>query len=469
MAGKQKNKADHLPVGKFFAWKSRDVSLAAMNTIILGYLMIYCTNTLGMKAALVGTLLMASKIFDGITDLFAGYLVDNTHTKWGKARPYEFAILGVWLCTILLFSASPEWSNTLKAVWVFAMYTFVFSIFSTLLNANGTPYMIRAFSNNRAQITKCSSFGGIVSMLGGMVVSVSFPILMGKLATSASGWRTLILIYAIPMMLLGVCRFIFVKEDPKIDEGNPQRVSIKQVLTMLKKNKYCWIYAGIMGLYQLIVGLGAGTYYFTYIIGDISKFGIVSVLSVILLPVMLAFPTMMRKMSIGKLFAIFTGISIVGYAIVFFGDANFSIVLIGIILSTLLNLPLGYLGALVVMQLATFNEYNNLPRMEGSAGVVSGFASKVGGGLGTFLCGILLTASGFVSTTSSSTVAQPESAILMIRMLYSIIPLIGCVIILILSIMLSKLSKQMPMMEAAIQARIANETTETPAEPAAQN
>lgn len=449
MSKKGKN-PDKLPVGKFFAWKSRDISLAAMNTIILGFLTIYCTNALGMNAALVGTLLMASKVFDGATDLFAGFLVDNTKTRWGKARPYEFSILGVWLCTVLLFSASPAWSNVVKSAWVFVMYTMVFSIFSTLLNANQTPYMIRAFSNNKQVITKVSSFGGIVSMLGGMVVSVSFPILMGKLATSTAGWRSLVLIYAVPLAVIGILRFLLVKEDPTVDAGTSGKVSFREIFTMLKENKYCWIYAGIMGLYNVLISLGGGTYYFTYIIGDISKFGIVSVLSVILLPVMFIFPTLMKKMSVAQLFAGFSILSVIGYVIVFIGGDNFPVVMAGIILSTLLNMPLGYLGALVIMQLATYNEYMNLPRMEGSAGVVSGFASKVGGGIGAGVCGILLSASGFISSTADAVVTQPDSAIMMIRCLYSLIPAAGTAVIVLLSVMLGRLGKKLPEMEAAI-------------------
>ena len=36
------------------------------------------------------------------------------------------------LCSLGLFSGSPAWSNTLKVVWIFCMYTLVFSIFTTL-------------------------------------------------------------------------------------------------------------------------------------------------------------------------------------------------------------------------------------------------------------------------------------------------------------------------------------------------
>lgn len=451
---KAKNPADRLPVGKFFLWKSRDVSLAAMNTIILGYLMIFCTNALGLNAGTVGVLLLVSKIFDGVTDLFAGYIVDNTHTRLGKARPYEFCILGVWLTTLLLFFCPAGWGEFAKSAWVFAMYTLDFSIFSTMLNANQTPYMIRAFSNNKIVITKVSSFGGIVSMIFAMVVSVSFPILMKHLATDAGGWRSLILIYAVPFALIGILRLIFVKEDPSIDAaaGQSTKINAKEVLTMLKKNKYCWISAAIMLFYQLAVGFGAGSYYFTYIIGDISKFGLVSVLSVVTLPLMIFFPAMIRKMSVAKLFAIFGTIAFLGYMMVFVGGSNVTIVYIGVILTVLLNLPLGYLGALVIMQLATYNEYMGLHRMEASSSAISNFASKVGGGIGTGLTGILLSAAGFISSTTG-TVAQPDSALHMIRMLYSVLPALCAALIVFFSILLGRLGKRIPEMEADIKNR----------------
>ena len=159
----KKQKTDKIGIAKFWGWQSRAVSLGSM-TVIYGYLMIYCTNTLMLSPELVGTLLLVSKLFDGVTDLFAGYLIDNTHTRFGKARPYEFAIIGVWLCTWLLFSCPAQWSYAVKAVWVFIIYSFVNSILATLLNTNQTTYIVRAFPN-MSQIMKVNSYGGIVVTL----------------------------------------------------------------------------------------------------------------------------------------------------------------------------------------------------------------------------------------------------------------------------------------------------------------
>ena len=82
------NHSDKLPWYKTLAWSTRSVSLAC-NIMVVSYLTYYCTNVLVMPATIVGALLLVSKLFDGVTDIIAGFIVDNTHTRFGKARPYE--------------------------------------------------------------------------------------------------------------------------------------------------------------------------------------------------------------------------------------------------------------------------------------------------------------------------------------------------------------------------------------------
>lgn len=84
-------------------WKSTEIANSWMNLIVISYFTLYASTVLGLNVALVGTILMASKIFDGVTDVVAGYIIDNTNTRWGKGRPYEVAIIGVVISTVLLY------------------------------------------------------------------------------------------------------------------------------------------------------------------------------------------------------------------------------------------------------------------------------------------------------------------------------------------------------------------------------
>ena len=444
---KEKN-PNRLPVGKFFAWKSRDISTGS-NAIVMGYLMIFCTNTLGMPAGLVGTLLAASKIFDGISDLFAGYIIDNTHTRWGKARPYELSILGVWLCTLLMFFCPPEASMIIKAIWIFVMYTFVQSVFLTLLGAAQTPYMIRAFGS-RMMITKVSSYGGIVSTVGSAVVSITFPILMGKLATSAAGWRTILMIYAVPLAFVGILRFVFVKENPEFDNNQSQeRIKFSEVLDMLKKNKYAWVLAGVMGAYNIIIGMNVATYYFTWIVGDIGKYSILQMLTLPFLIVMFIFPKIMRKMSVTGLIILGAALGATGYIVNFFAGANMGILIVGFVGTSLSMLPISYLQALLIMDVSTYNEYKGMRRMEGTCGAVAGFAAKVCNGLGAALVGFILGAAGYIGTAAE----QSENALTAIRLSFSVIPALLWVVVIIFTKKFGKLSKKIAEYEVEIKTR----------------
>lgn len=441
------NDPNKLGFGKLLAYKSSDVTAAGISAIVISFLSLYCTDALGMNPMIVGSLLMASKIFDAFTDIISGWLVDNTHTKLGKGRPYELCIIGVTVCTLGLFSANPLWSDFIKCAWIFCMYTLVFSVFTTLRSAANIPYTIRAFSNNQAVITKVASYGGIITMAGSITISVVFPIVMSKLATDAAGWTKTVAIFVLPLTIIGVMRFIFIKEDPSVDAGSQhQKISIKEIFKMISINNYIWVFASIMLCYNISTSLGMASYYFKWIIGNTALISITSMVSVVLLPLMFTFPALMRKMgSMGKMIASFCIIGILGYVIVFFSGSNVIGVLIGSAIGAFATLPLAYYGVLFVMKCCTYNEMKGLPRMDGSVGILSNFATKFGSAIGSAIAGILLGLAGYVS--GENVVSQPQSAIMMIRILYSVVPAMFLVIIFIACNSFSKLEKKIEVWE----------------------
>ena len=173
----KKNKEGKIGAVRFWAWQSRGASAAA-NFIILSFVTIYCTDALQMNPALVGGLLAGSKVIDAITDLFAGFLVDKTHTRWGKGRPYEWFIVIEWILTILMYAVPAEASTTVKAAWLLITYILINSVCTTLLSAAQNPYMIRAFETNEQRV-KLASFGGIVIMAASMAINIVISLALG--------------------------------------------------------------------------------------------------------------------------------------------------------------------------------------------------------------------------------------------------------------------------------------------------
>ena len=70
-----------------------------------------------IPAAAVSLILVLSKVLDGVTDLFAGFIVDKTKTRWGKARPYEVFVVGLMFCTFA-FPCPESFSTIAKCIWI---------------------------------------------------------------------------------------------------------------------------------------------------------------------------------------------------------------------------------------------------------------------------------------------------------------------------------------------------------------
>lgn len=447
----KEGKADKaVGVGRMLAWQSRAVSQGCA-LMAIGFLSVYCTDTLKMNPALVGTLLVISKLLDGVTDIVAGYLVDKTDTKWGRGRPYELCIVGVWFCTWLMFTCSPQWSTVVKSAWIFCMYALVNSIFYTFLNANNAVYMVRAFRYEE-QFVALNSYGSIISMLGTVAFNVAFPICMARFATSASGWSLLIAMFAIPLAIIGLMRFFFIRETVDVDvvdeNGEKEKANIRDVKKVLTQNPYIYIVALTLFVFYFVTNMGVNVYYFTYVAHNVSIMGIISAIQMIGIPVVIIFPAIIKRFSTAKLMLAGCLVSAFGYLINFFAGGNILLLGIGAVCYGVGSVPITMLVNLLIIECAGFNEWKGMQRMEGTLGCVTGFATKIGSSVGAGLLGGLLAASGYVGDAALIS----DSAVMMIRLLFSVIPAILWVLV-AASLFFYKLDKLMPQIKADNEAR----------------
>ncbi len=448
MSTKEKKVKDpaRMPWYMPLAWSTRGVSLAC-NVVIVGYITYYCTNVLMMPATLVGTLLLFSKLFDGVTDIIAGYIVDKTNTPLGKARPYEVSIIGVWLTTLLMFSC-PDLGMVGKSIWILVTYTFVNSVFDTLLNASESVYIARATADENSR-NILVSINGIIIMVGTIVVSTAFPILMGTLGTQPGGWTKIMLIFAIPLGTIGLGRFIFVKERKDAVSANAEKIKMSTLLKSLKVNPYIFLLAGSVLLYNFVNSIGTvGTYYFQYIVGDVKKASILGMLSLVTPFILMVMPMILKKLSFRQVVVIGAVCGVIGNVIKAFSGPNVPMLAAGSLLAVIGALPLSFYAPVMVISCMDYSEWKTGERVEGAFSAVNGFASKVGAGLSSIILGFLMGAAGF----DSSLAVQPASAISAIVALFSWIPAAFFVVIIIL-MKFYDLDDRMPQIKAELEER----------------
>ncbi len=70
------------------AYGSGDMAANCGYALISSFILLYLTSAVGMDSLVVGNLMMASKLLDGVSDIFFGGLMDRTKSKMGQARPW---------------------------------------------------------------------------------------------------------------------------------------------------------------------------------------------------------------------------------------------------------------------------------------------------------------------------------------------------------------------------------------------
>lgn len=440
-----------------WAWASRAFSLA-INVLMLAQLTYYCTDMLGMPATLVGTILLISKLFDGVTDVLVGFIIDNTHTRIGKARPYEIFIVFTWLFTVLLFSA-PDWSMTGKAIYIFALYTLVNSICATFLNGADAVYLARSVRSEKNRIS-VMSFNAALLIIGMVAFYIGIPQLVKTVGATKPGWTTLSLLFAVPLGLIGILRFVFVKEVVSDEhaasvKSTEKKLSVKTSLKCIGQNKYLWLIAGVSFLMNVSFNTNSAVenYYFKYIMGDIGLASIAAAVNIVTPLFMIIFPALSKKIGTGGILKYAALAGVIGPVVRLIGGANMVPILIGTLFQNIGMIPPAFMIAIYIIECMDYGEWKTGIRVEGMVNSANSFAIKLAQGLASAAVGFIMGLGGY----SGELAVQSASANFSIIAVYNILPLVCAGLTLLLSIPYSRLDKLLPDIRKAIENKKAQE------------
>lgn len=446
-----------MPIWYGGVWSTRGIS-AAINVVLCMNIAFYCTDIVGLNATAVGTLFLVSKIIDAFTDLGFGFILDKTHTKWGKARPYEVFIIFEWLFAALMFMI-PNASQVVQYIWLFIMYTMVNAVCATALGGIDSVYMARAFTTEQNQI-KAISINGFIVMFCSIVFNIIFPSWLATSGTTQAGWTKLVISLGIVMSVIGILRFIFCKEivvDKPNEDGKKATndLTLKESLGLLGKNKYLFIIVGLMLLTFIVNNMQtATTYYFKYIYGDLAAQGTAAITSMVVVPALIFFPMLSKKFGTTKLLKVCCVLGIIGMAIRTIGGPNMTTIIVGGLFFGIGTLPISLMINTYLIDCMDYGEWKTGVRIEGLVASIANFASKVGNGIAVGLVGLVMGLAGYDGLAATQS-ATANNAIVF---LYNILPMILFALMFVLSLMY-KVDSIRPQMNADL-AKLHGEVTE---------
>ena len=396
---------------------SGDMAGNVVYSFLSSFIMIYLTNIVGLNAGIVGTLIAVSKLFDGVTDIFFGAMIDKTKSRLGKARPWMlYAYIGCAVTLIANFAIPTNMGKFAQYAWFFIAYTLLNAVFFT---ANNIAYaaLVALVTKNSKERVEMESWRFIFAFSTVLIiqsVTVKFVQILGG---GAYAWKVVAIVFAIVGVIVNTISVFSVKELPEeelngdgVVDDEIEKYGLVEAAKLLFSNKY-YIMISVTYIVQQTYSamLNMGIYYMTYVLLNEDLYAVFSwAINIPLIIALIITPTLVAKWKgLYKL-------NIVGYAIATVGRA------LVVVAAYMHSVPLmilftavssfgqgpwqGDMGAVV----ANCSEYTYLTkgkRIDGTMYSCTSFGTKLGGGIGTALTGWLLAASGFngeVVTQSAS-------------------------------------------------------------------
>ena len=257
-------------------------------------------------------------------------------------------------------------------------------------------------------------------------------------------------VMSIPLTLFGLLRFFFVKEHRQNAEAVSQNFTIKDMLSAIMQNKYILLFSLII----LISNVGSNlvfsveTFYFQYIMGDLSLVSIMSLSMLAIIIVIVLTPILSNKFGFLKVMRATTLIGMIGYIIRILAPTNMGLLFGSNILAMMGFYTMFSFAGTFVIDCIDYGEWKTGQRNEGTIACAQSVTAKIGTAVGVGLIGLLMGLSGY----DGALTVQPDSANTMIIMLFSVVPAIFCLIQLIL-LHLYDLDKIQPQIHADLEKR----------------
>lgn len=200
------------------------------------YINLYYTDAVGISMGAVAMILMITKITDGVTDIIMGMIIDRTHTRLGKARPWVLAGgIGIAVSIMLLFNCPGNLSYAGKVAFCAGCYFLANPFFGTMVSvACGTlNNLLTSDSRQRGVLGVFSAYGSLIPVL---MIGLVVPKILSAMNESQAAYTTATLVFAVMAVLacvIGVlCTRETVTENSKdqLKENQTVKESIKALI-----------------------------------------------------------------------------------------------------------------------------------------------------------------------------------------------------------------------------------------------
>ena len=390
---------------------------------ILILLPAFYTDVFGLAPAAMGTMFLAVRLLDTLTDPIMGMVADNTNTKWGKFRPY-LLWFAIPFSVIFVFTfITPDFSENGKLAYAYLTYAALMILY-TVVNI---PYCALGgvITSDSQERVSANSYRFFIATSAGVLISYFAPDLIEYFGNGneQDGYPYAMSVFGVLAILAFFGCFALTKERVKQVASTKGSLSV-DFKTLLKNDQ--WLVVALLFLVLLvpIVLRGASqVYYVKWFIGDAELIAAFLTTGTFCQMIGAGFASSLTK-KLGKVpaYILVQSIIVVGsIALYFVSNSNLYAIFI---LFGVVNFFV-QMGAPILFTMAADTvEYGELKTGRRVTGLVfSGalFALKLGVAVGGWLIGLILAYYGYDGKAE----AQSPEAIQGIVLSLTLFPAIG--------------------------------------------
>ena len=418
------------------AFASADIFGGGSFNIINFLYAYFLARTVSIDPIHIGIIVLVARIWDAITDPLMGHISDRTNSKLGKRRVYlVFASPFILISMYFLFFPYAFSTYSLRVVAALLSYL----VFSTVQTSVMIPYysLSSEISRDYQKRAVFNSYRLGFSIFSSILCVAVPGIIVGLFETEATGYQVMSLTFGLVFALSVLITGLFAREEIKTSPVK-NKLDVKEMVKPLGLRPFRQ-YLGMFLVLQMSMAIMSGLFFFYvdfYIVkdqtflGNSSMVGMISAalmfsMQIVALPIYLK---MIEKK--GKTFAYRFGsyLWIVTALVIFLIPANVNPLILYLI-AALMGLGISGPGLVPHTMYGDVVDAGQLKfknRLDGQMSGFTNFINKIAQGLGLAFVMFLLGIANFKENplVGEAIREQPESALLMIKIIMALTPLV---------------------------------------------
>ena len=451
-------------LGQRIAYAFGNLGQAAFYNAMSTYFIVYVTSCLfsgvdkALAAKLIGvitSLVVIIRIAEIFVDPLLGNLVDNTTTKWGRFRPWQF--IGGLISSVLImliFSGMFGLVNVNTTLFI-VLFVITFIVLDVFYSLRDISYwgMIPALSSDSHERSTYTALGSFTGSIGGNAITILvIPVVTyfswvftGENAEHQSGWTAFGIIVAVLGIMTAWTVAFGTRENQSAlranaeDNGGP----LQAFKAVFQNDQLLWVALSYL-LYAIanVTTTGVLLFLFKFVLDNQAAFSATGVIAMIAGLVMSPlYPILNRYIPRRYLYIGGMVSMIVAYVMLALFSSNIVLVFIALVL---FYVPGTLIMMTVILSLTDSIEYGQLKNGKRNEAVtlsIRPMLDKIGGALSNGIVGFIALAAGMTGDATAADMTPTNIHVFKICAFYA--PLILIVLSLLVFVSKVKITEKM--------------------------